>query len=213
MRDNTDNRYPLHWPAGWLRERRPRQGNFDRARTFHAAHAELERNLSMMRASCVVLSTNLRLRLDGVPYSGQPQPADTGVAIYFERSGKPYVLAADRWDRVECNIWALAKHIEALRGQERWGVGTAEQAFAGYTALPPAREAQRGWREVFGLSSDTKLSSTEMLALVDAVFKRLARTAHPDAGGSHEAMSELNQARMAAEQEIQSWPRPHGVHP
>lgn len=73
---------------------------------------------------------------------------DRGAAVYFEMKGKPVSLACDKWNRVEDNIWAIAKHIEALRGQQRWGVGSIEQAFRGYTALPAIGEssASEWWK-------------------------------------------------------------------
>jgi hypothetical protein len=57
--------------------------------------------------------------------------------VYFKLHGKDRVLACDKWDRVADNIAAIAAHIDAIRRQDRYGVGTIDQAFAGYSALPP----------------------------------------------------------------------------
>jgi len=81
-----------------------------------------------------LMSCNRARRRDGQPYSDRSQPADTGVAVYFDLKGRQVSLACDKWNRVEDNVWAIAKHVEALRGQERWGVGSIEQAFRGYMA-------------------------------------------------------------------------------
>jgi hypothetical protein len=60
---------------------------------------------------------------------------DPGIAVYFTLGKKRVVLACDKWAAPQENIYAIAKHVEALRGQDRWGVGSIEQAFAGYMAL------------------------------------------------------------------------------
>ncbi|WP_197535667.1 J domain-containing protein [Sphingobium sp. SYK-6] len=139
----------------------------------------------MLRAGYVTLSTNLETRLDGNPRSGQPEPQDPGAAVYFRLQGKDTVLACDKWDRVADNIAAIAKHIEALRGMDRWGVGTAAQAFAGYQALP----APEQWWQVLGVP----VSATR--EQINAAYRSLAMKAHPDQGGSDAAMARLNAAR------------------
>jgi len=53
---------------------------------------------------------------------------------------------------VSDNIAAIAAHIEALRAQERYGVGTIEQAFAGYSALE-----HRTWQIVLRLDAGASL--------------------------------------------------------
>jgi hypothetical protein len=150
----------------------------------------LDSELRKLNATDVVLSTNVPTRLDGFPRSSAPPPDDEGVAVYFSVKKKKHVLASDKWDRVADNIVAVAKHIEALRGMERWGVGSLEQAFAGYAALPASTSH---WSSVLGLSENE--------ATVDAVqsrYRKLAHERHPDRGGSNDSMQELTQARDAA---------------
>lgn len=188
MMDPT--RFPLSWPAGWPRTPRHKQTRNER----------FMRNLSVARATDavldevrslggrgVVISTNLELKRDGLPYSNRRAPDDPGAAVYFRLKDKPLVLACDRWDRVEQNLWAIAKHIDALRGQERWGVGTVAQAFAGYTALPD-HNGKRPWWEVLGVPSNASISE------VQAQFRNLAALNHPDRGGDTERMAEINAA-------------------
>lgn len=129
----------------------------------------------MLGATNIVISANLRLRLDGIAIANQSQPDDKGVAVYFKLKGQDRVLACDKWDRVQDNLWSIAKHIDALRGQQRWGVGTTEQAFAGYAALPPANVAPtHTWWSVFGLSRN---ASTED---VKTMYRHLVKRWHPD---------------------------------
>ncbi len=117
--------------------------------------AQIMAEISAINGVSLVISTNIELRNDGLPYSNRRAPADPGAAIYFILKKKPCVLACDRWDRVEDNLWAIAKHLEALRGQDRWGVGSVEQAFAGYTALPaPGESGAAVWYQVLGCAHD-----------------------------------------------------------
>jgi hypothetical protein len=197
-------RYPLMWPQGWARTPRGlrKRATFGRTQqppgrswrskeslTVSQATDRLMLELDRLRAVDVVLSTNLVVRIDGLPRSGQPEPTDPGVAVYFTLKKADRCLACDRWDRVADNIAALADHVGALRGIDRWGVGTVDQAFTGYTALPPAAA---DWAIVFGLAS------TATIEQVESAFRRLAVEAHPDRGGSHEAMARLTAAREAA---------------
>ena len=133
----------------------------------------------------LTLSTNFALRVDGRPRRDRGVPEDPSAAFFFELDRSPHVLACDRWDSVPDNIAAIAAHIEALRGQERWGVSDMRQAFAGHVALP----APEQWWQVLGVSSD---AGREAIA---RAYRELARSAHPDSGGSDAAMSRLNRAR------------------
>jgi hypothetical protein len=145
----------------------------------------------------VVISSNLQVTNAGRPYTKQAKVLeDPGVAVYFRLNQTALVLACDRWLSVAENMAAIAGHIEAIRAQDRYGVGSVEQAFAGYKALPA--DTARDWRHVFGFKAGTEPSMDE----VDRAFKALARGQHPDSGGSHEMMAFLNRARDFARTEI-----------
>ncbi len=203
MNENA-TRYPLSWPAGWkrtptnLRRRATfgtkRPGEWKREMTPATAVGRLSTELTRLGAEpgTEVLSTNLILRLDGLPRSDQREPDDPGAAVYFQLMGKPMVLACDKWTRVADNITAIAAHIEAIRAVDRYGVGSLEQAFAGYAALPADTAAN--WRAVFGFAADSQPSADE----VDRAFKRAARDRHPDRGGTDLDMAHLNRAREYA---------------
>jgi hypothetical protein len=178
--------YPLTWPIRQPRTKsrtesrfkKPHQnsrpGNYmaHRRHTIDEARRCLSDELERLGGSHPVLSTNLILRLDGQPKSGQSQPLDPGVAVYFEYMGKPHVLACDKWQHVECNIYAIAKHIEAMRGMDRWGVGTTEQAFTGYLALEA--QTQPKWFEYLECKWD------DLPSVVEESRRRLIRKYHPD---------------------------------
>ncbi|QDU67678.1 J domain-containing protein [Engelhardtia mirabilis] len=198
MTDFEPTASPLEWPAGWVRTTSPTRARFDDRLTVAAALSVLRAELDRLGASGVVISSNLQLRLDGLPRSGQGEPRDPGAAVYFRLKGKPHVLACDRWSRVAWNLRAISKHIEALRGMDRWGVGSLERVFTGYQALPAPASAVslRSWWDVLGVE---RSATTEQ---VQAAYRALARERHPDAGGSDALFSELGRARSEALQEI-----------
>lgn len=216
MTDAT--RYPLSWPFGWKRTdknarqrtrfkkvdvsyREGRRIARDADLTIAEARRRLELELERLRARDVILSTNVELTSYGEPRSGRRAPEDPGVAVYFRLRGKDRVLACDKWTDVAGNIAAIAAHIDCIRGVDRYGVGTLEQAFAGYDALPaPGVDNRPSWRKVLGLEGiDTPVLSE---SVIRKAFIEKAKNLHPDTGGSTEAMAQLNLARDEALREI-----------
>lgn len=187
MADGADA-YPLHWPHGWPRTRSPQSSRFD-VSSFAVVRDNLFREIKLLGGTYIVLSTNIPLRRDGLPYSGMRQPDDKGVAVYFQRRGRSMVFACDRWNKIEDNIRAVEKTIEAVRGIDRWGASEMmERAVQAFEALPPPQSC---W-EILGLRPGA--SSDD----VTRAYRDKARKAHPDAGGSNAAMAELNRARDEA---------------
>ena len=176
--------FPLHWPSGKPRTSFPGSSKFG-TRSIDQAVNILRKQIALLGGDNAVISTNTRLRLDGLPYSKQPQPTDRGVAVYFGHKKRAMCFASDRWDRVQDNIYAVAMTIEALRGIERWGGGKMmEEAFTGFTALP----SNSPW-DLIGVKPGASPAE------IEAAYRDKAKRWHPDAGGSHEQMSKLNAAR------------------
>lgn len=201
--------YPLAWPTGWPRAKSRRRASFGhRGRGVSLARAteETYRQLGRMGVPDwqTVISTNVELRLDGLPYSNRKTPDDPGVAVYFRLGDDPRVLACDTWDTVEDNLWAVTKHLDALRGIDRWGVGSIEQAFSGYAAIP-ASAGGAGWWSVLGIERDGATPEA-----ISSAFRTLALQRHPDHGGDGAAMAELNDARSAALRELNDGGRRDG---
>lgn len=194
---SAPTRYPLAWPTGWARTKARKRwpGKMSIGRSIEKLSTELRR-LGAVRE---IVSSNVPVRVDGRPYAdaAERRIQDPGVAVYFELSGKPRCLACDTWDTPGGNIAALAAHIECLRGIDRYGVGTLDQAFAGYTALPAKGET---WRTTLGFSPEAAITADA----IRQAFREQARSAHPDAGGSHEAMAALNAAMTEGLLEIRS---------
>lgn len=181
--------YPLAWPQG--RARSPHREKSAFGVSFAHARDGLLGELRLLGATHVVLSSNLALRRDGLPYANQPEPEDTGVACYFLYQGQQMCFACDRWNRARDNVRAIQLTIGALRGIARWGTGDMlAAAFTGFLAIEPPK---RSWRSVIpGTSIDE----------VEENYRKLAQLRHPDHGGNEAAMAELNVAIQQARAEL-----------
>lgn len=195
MQPQIEIAYPVDWPIGRPKTRMRSEAKWrqdGRRLLFDQALRRLREQVTLVtkagqnwRMRELTLSTNYQLRADGRPRRDRGAPADPSVAFFFELDGEPHLLACDRWDTVADNIAAIAAHIEALRGQERWGVATMKQAFAGHVALP----APEQWWQVLDVASDA--SDEE----IDRAWKARIKEGHPDRGGSEQAAARLNWAR------------------
>lgn len=190
--------FPLSWPENWPRTvgHQRRDSPFKRPVAFAArghsmdeCRRALARELNLLGARKEVLSTNVQLRLDGLPYSNRAQPDDPGAAVYFDLKNKPVSLACDKWRRVEDNIWAIIKHIESIRGQARWGVGNVEQAFRGYMALPaPGQTSGANWWQTLGVAINATPGQ------VREAYLQLVKKHHPDRQGDPELFRRVQEA-------------------
>lgn len=190
--------FPLAWPEG--RERTPsykrQSSKFDC--TFTQARDGLGAEIQRLGGRYPVLSTNLPLNLSGLPYANKGEPADPGVAVYFEYKGKGMCFACDRWTKVKDNIRAIEKTIEAMRGIQRWGTGEMlDRAINAFQALA-APAAKRPWREVLGLQQHRAIDRDT----IEQARRYLAKTHHPDKGGDPARMAEINAARDEALKEL-----------
>lgn len=208
------NNYPLCWPIGWKRtaEYRQEHGRFSRhdMRSSEWGTYAVKKKLSLAEARNrvmealrkfgvdyrdVIISSNVMVRLDGLPRSGQPAPRDSGVAVYWKKpqDTQHKVIAIDRYRRVEDNLAAIAATLEAMRAIERHGgAKILERAFTGFTALPEPNN----WRHVMGIEG------TPSLEEVMDRYRKLAKKRHPDCGGSNESMAELSRAFDEARREL-----------
>lgn len=205
--------YPLAWPAGVPRTKpQARQrARFSSSRTEYVTHGDGSRHerrlmnekghrdalnaltaeLDMLGARSIVVSTNSELKANGEPYANQ-KLEDVGIAVYFHLKGKPYCLPCDKWDRMPDNLYAVAKHINAMRGQTRWGVASVEQAFAGFKLLPESIAARRSCFEVLGVQPGATADE------IKAAHREAVRMLHPDQGGDGAIVAEVNAARDEA---------------
>lgn len=196
--------YPLAWPDGWPRtpasERRHGSAAFKRQVnngrytsgepwTFAAARDALLEEVWRHTQTSITLSSNFQPGKNG-PQEGRKRPVDQAIAVYFQRRGKPYVMACDRYHDAEGNMRSVTLALEAMRQLERHGGGVMmERAFEGFAALPPPPSC---WA-ILSLDPDSASA-----VAVEQAFRIKARRAHPDAGGSEGEFAALTAARAEA---------------
>jgi hypothetical protein len=210
----TRSPFPLAWPDGIARKRSRERSDFHKERGFNAARDGALDQLRLMRASHVVITSNLPTNSKGLPTSASVgHISDPGIAVYWVRNGKEHVIACDRWQTCMENMRAVEKTLEAIRGIARWGsTEMVESAFAGFAALPPGdgtsaytapeQTKPKTWRELFGVVT-LNLANADLLAVVKARYRDQIKAAHPDRpGGSLERTQQLNAALAQAEKEL-----------
>lgn len=197
--------FPLQWPEAWPRtdaNRRDdgsgkfikRSGFDSRSITLAEAVGELVRELDLLGAQNLIVSTNIEPRLDGMPRSGQAIPDDPGIAIYFSLGGNQKVMARDAYLKPEHNVRSLCLAIEGLRQLERHGGGTMmEKAFSGFDALPApsadnAVAKSVNWFDVLGCNE------TDDRDTVQAAYRQRVKEVHPDQGGSYSDFHSVQEA-------------------
>lgn len=189
--------FPLHWPDGQPRSRHRKSAKFKVS--MAEARDHLINELKLLGARYVTISSDVPLRRDGLPYANAPQPRDPGVAIYFDYDGEQMVFACDRWKKVEHNVRAVGKTIEAIRGIARWGsTDMMKRAVSSFRHALPGQPAAEDWRGVFGFRNGRRPSLDE----VKAKYRELSRVHHSDLGGNEDEMKRINIAWEAAQKEL-----------
>lgn len=207
--------YPLQWPAGWPRtaadERR--YARFHRTESRPASwnpsyRVRDKKELSIadgvarvrdalqkfgVEEHTIVISSNLELRQDGLPRSGQRAPDDPGIAVYWTDpdSGRSQCMAIDAYDTAAGNLAAVAATIEAMRAIERHGGATIlNRAFQGFTALPAstttAFNVDQAAAYLARMSGNPSAAAaiTQEIELARKAYRLAAANTHPDRGGS-----------------------------
>lgn len=186
---NTPQAYPLQWPANFPRHTGSRESAKFRTE-LGSALRNLTKQLELMGAKGLVLSSNCTL--------GQSNAPDPGVCAYFTYDGMQLAIPCDRWNNVASNVQAIALTVEAMRGMNRWGAKHMIRAmFTGFKALPAGGTQKRGFRDVLELCLGDGIGNAELQ------YRKLSLSRHPDRGGSHEAMAELNEAIAEARRVLQ----------
>lgn len=209
--------YPLQWPAGWKRtpatarksaKFRTGKGSFSGGSYQSAKEVTIsagtQRVLQQVRAftpsgkrwvidpATVVISSDLLLRNDGLPRSGQRTPDDPGVAVYWTTaSGESRCMAIDRYDRIADNLAAIAATLDAMRAIERHGgAEILNRAFTGFTAIE--HETRQHWSDVLGVPRNACREE------IETAYRRLRSQHHPDKGGDGEQFQRIQQAYAEA---------------
>lgn len=176
--------YPLQWPEGWKRTNKPQLSRFGKG-IYHKPSIATGKDkilgeVRRLGGKNVVISTNLKLKLDGLPYSNQSEPEDRGVAVYFTKNingvDEQMCIACDSFNKIGCNLYAIGSSVEAMRAMERWGCSEMlNRAFTGFKALPQHTTPNvKLWFEVL------ECGETAARDIVYSCFKTLVKKYHPD---------------------------------
>lgn len=195
--------YPLQWPDGW-----PRTAQYARRRAPYKvppgkAISDLVWSLGKLGADRrkIIISTNVPVRNDGLPYATTSRVDDPGVAVYWTTTKMGEMsVGCDKWDSTDSNIRAIGLSLEGLRAMDRAGATQIlDRAFQAFGALPPATVAPvtRPWWEVFEMPE--AVATVLTMPMIEARYRELAAKHHPDKlNGSQEAFVELGIARDQA---------------
>lgn len=198
--------FPLDWPVGFPRTQHRKRAPYKA--TVAAARDQVLNELRLMGVGDwnVIISSNAPVSSRTMQMLAiRSEPADPGVAVYFRKRDKPFVLACDKWDRLADNLRAIALTIEAMRGLERWGCSEMlERVFKGFASLPPPKPASDHvlWWAVLNVPRSATLDQ------IEESYRKLAKEHHPDLAQSesvrelrHKKMVQLNQALAEARKE------------
>lgn len=189
--------WPLHWPHGMPRTKARTGDRFNTAvgTAVRNVMDELRRfgNDSGIKVESIVVSSNVTLT--------DQRPADPGVAAYFRWDKIDCAIAVDRYNRVEANLQAIAKVIEAERTKLRHGgLNIVRAGFRGFAALPPPTgsdgQIAPPWWSVLGFTAAPSITEAE------ARYRQLVKELHPDKGGDparfNAVTDAIREARLAA---------------
>jgi hypothetical protein len=203
MTDQPITASPLCWPTGWKRTPQHRRqesrfGKWNNRPTIGAATRFVLEELERLGARSPIISSDLKLRNDGLPYSSQRQPDDQGVAVWFTLNGEQRVMANDSYTKIGCNLYAIGLSIEAMRGIDRWGCSEIlARIFTGFKALPE-QGTPSNWRQTLGVPEGCSWET------VKTAYRMLSKRWHPDMeDGDAERFKAIAAAFAEAEKEYQ----------
>ncbi len=183
--------YPLQWPDHIPRSSRRETSRF--RSSYDSARQNVVKSLRAFAADSnkavteAVMSSNMDLLNE--------KPQDPGVAVWFTWDGMSVCIPVDRYATPAENLQAIHHIIEARRTEIRHGtLNLVRASFQGFKALPPppGHKSRRPWTEVLQLNPGATKEQ------IEASYRLAAKKAHPDVGGSTEAMAELTRARDEA---------------
>jgi hypothetical protein len=166
--------YPLQWNNMLPRSEKQERSRFG-GRSVYAAGERLKNELGLLGAKNILITSNLKTKVDGGFYANQMRIEDAGICVYLELNGEKKCFACDKWDLPQDNIWALALNVSAIRGMERWGGSNfMKGVFTGFAQLP-APDKNNGINYFY--NCETKEQVREK-------YIELAKKMHPDCGGN-----------------------------
>lgn len=113
------------------------------------------------------------------------------VTLEFERNGQRIVLAMDSQERPVDNLRVLTLGVQSLRLNEVRGIGgVMRDAYLQIEAPKGAPPKEDPWAVL-------QIAPNAPRSVVDAAYRALAATTHPDKGGSASAFQRIQAAYTA----------------
>ena len=181
--------YPLYWPDEYPRTKHKKLSRFKT--TLGKARDFVKDEIKRLGGKSPVISTDIPLKSDGDLRAdwSRFRLDDTGVAVYFTLNGNQVCLCCDQYEKVWDNLHAVGRTISALRQIDRDGVSDfLNRAFTGFKALPETTVEQKSIWTILSMLP------THDSAVITRQYRIRAKQLHPDAGGNHEAFTELQAA-------------------
>jgi hypothetical protein len=209
---------PIHqWP-GPMTPANHREPGYRFKATWSSTIELLGLELRQLGARDIVLQLDLEerdIRLDGLPRA-HANPGHPGVILAFEApSVGPLQFACDTYQWWETNVRAIALTLQALRAVERYGATKTGEQYRGWQALPPPAVPGEAMtlKQAARFIAEHSTAGGYFVELDDVLgayrqdaYRAAARRLHPDAGGSHEAFTRLQQAKRILDQHGEVWP-------
>lgn len=108
------------------------------------------------------------------------------ATVEYWKNGTKQTVTCKRFEDYPTNLRGIYLALEALRLADQRGI-LPELAAAAVAMLPPAKTKRPSY-EVLQIYPDADIE------IAEAAFRALSKKLHPDVGGSHDAMKELNEA-------------------
>ncbi len=166
-------------------------------KTWARIEAEVKTELQRWGAKAYSLSSGIaapegmkQVRPNTAKINQTPEEATVTLVVEWPdwKKRPPLTIRYNKQARAVDNAAAIILTLHELRMHETRGIDDVMRQ--AYMQLPAGGETKikRDPYEVLGVTKATPLE------VVDAAYRVLAKSAHPDAGGSDEAMAELNEA-------------------
>ncbi len=191
---NIHHAYPLRWPS-----QVPRTSASDRRSSpFRLAAIEaldeLKRELYLWGVKEAFLTTDSLPTGDGIFI--RLVHDDPAVSLRWFKGDDEWEVAADHFSSLWANLTAVSREIASMRRAERHGAHPCTRHRRPRISAEPINADPSTWWAILGLPRTATAPS------IQCAYRRLALVRHPDRGGSHAAMTELNNAYRTALDEV-----------
>lgn len=163
----------------------------------------LDREIWMLGGRTWVLQIDVEERWinrDGT-LSARANPRSPAIRVCFESRHGPLMYAADRFDRWQANVRAVALSLEALRKVDRYGVANSGEQYRGWQAIssqPATMTRTQAAEFIHHWADEPLITPADILrdqATLTRAYRLAAKRTHPDVTGDLDTFKRLNVAR------------------